>query len=249
MTKKIDIYEWPDGSKVKLCLQDSTISGKKISYLMAYLYRSSLSMEIHHIFLHLKGNGQVSIESKVVEEGKNWLEAKLAGFLMDVGLSREQHPWRPTLLEYMVKTPLFVDDDLWDCRYDIYKGIHEDYLFPGFRLNLMFHRTIDSDAPWSAHIDMAVTVGLRDGHSLRHRQHKNEVIDDLTNTLFILPSRDRERWEQNFVERGVFLHPLPDEVEIFRTLGEALPFFWPIDDLEVWMTDRILPDVESTETG
>jgi len=65
------------------------------------------------------------------------------------------------------------------------------------------------------------------------------VVDRVLDWEMILPESERAGWEAAHVERGTLLLPTREEVELFRLLGEPLPFWWPQVKLAEWLRERL----------
>jgi hypothetical protein len=64
------------------------------------------------------------------------------------------------------------------------------------------------------------------------------LIDKVLDEELILPESSKTAWEGANVERGVFVLPSPEEVEIFSILDEQLPLLLPMKQLEDWIRSR-----------
>ncbi len=81
------------------------------------------------------------------------------------------------------------------------------------------------------------------GHSHNRRRHTTadtvaELADEICAQEMLLPASEKEAWDAANVERGRFVVPSPDEVELFRMLGEDLPLLWPVPAARRWILDR-----------
>ncbi len=65
-----------------------------------------------------------------------------------------------------------------------------------------------------------------------------DALDAILHDELVMPLSKREAWEAQNVERGEFLLPEPEEVELYRMLGEPLPFFWGTPRLAEWLSER-----------
>jgi hypothetical protein len=61
------------------------------------------------------------------------------------------------------------------------------------------------------------------------------LVDKICDHFRILPESKREWWEKTQVERGTFVIPSPEEVEVFRILEEELPLLWPHETFVPWI--------------
>jgi len=69
-----------------------------------------------------------------------------------------------------------------------------------------------------------------------------EVVKTMLDVEGLVPTSRQARWEAENVERGEFVLPTGDEVELFRALGERLPFFWGYEGLRSFVLERAAGD-------
>jgi hypothetical protein len=65
-----------------------------------------------------------------------------------------------------------------------------------------------------------------------------DAVDIITETRLLLPESAKLNWERANVNRGEFIVPSPEEVEVFRILEQELPFLLPSKELEEWIAGR-----------
>lgn len=68
------------------------------------------------------------------------------------------------------------------------------------------------------------------------------VVDKVCKEFGILPDAQREEWAEENVEKGVFVRPTPEEVQLYQMLDEKLPFFLPDEELKQWMAVALSED-------
>lgn len=68
-----------------------------------------------------------------------------------------------------------------------------------------------------------------------------EAVDIITRTKLLLPESAKPDWERANVNRGEFIVPSPEEVEVFRVLDQELPFLLSSKELEEWIAGRGSP--------
>lgn len=139
--------------------------------------------------------------------------------------------------------PRWVPDDLWDDRYDsVLQYISRDFPWVspdedwlGYVPSLQVRDDVDASAKW----------GWAGSPPVSFDTKKTAVADtlrDLVDAIIIneklLPERDRERWLSENLVFGQFVVPRPDEVELYRVLGERLPLLWPTERLIDWLEER-----------
>ncbi len=178
---------------------------------------------------------------------------KIRGLCLDLGVNR-MFPHHRGLVTTSVSVPSevpyprVVDDALWERRYDIGRRLvgtplRFEELDPF--LGIVAWMRIE---PGRYQIDrdgtsyQASQVGFTARYTVE--QHTawastpEGVVDAVLEAELVLPKSALAAWEAANVERGEFLFPSVEEVELFRMLGETLPFFWGPDPLTVWLAER-----------
>ncbi len=169
--------------------------------------------------------------------------AKLRGLLLDMG-ARRLNAGDPTSFVYtryhfqpILPYARFVPEDRWSGRYEEMTELAPNT--PG-----------DTSTPLGLFLGLvdgftlAMNRGNRPRWSLRLGRFEfdaptlAEVVDKLCEHDLILPEFQREAWEAEHVERGTWVCPTAEEVELFRMLGEPLPFFWGAERCVAWLRER-----------
>lgn len=193
---------------------------------------------------------------------------RLLGFLLDLGVGRPQRGIHASLVTQLhvssqssvqspfVPYPRWVDDVRWEQRYeearrfvlqDVGEGNGQRSLAHDGELYLGFVESLDIYPPgsgastgdrWCAicHGQSECVVPTESG--LPESLYFHSVIDQLLDSELLLPTSSRRAWESEHVVRGEWCLPSPDEVEIYRTLGEDLPLLWGAERLLSWLRER-----------
>lgn len=162
------------------------------------------------------------------------VEKRVTSFLLDLGV--ERCPAIPGLVNGdridLAVFPLFVADDLWERRHEearqVASGLRGDFLGLG-RASSEWDRKEEQ-------VRFTVHIGNMQWDQLHHTVE--EAVDDIVVDAVILPESTRSAWFAEHVERGEWVHPSPEEVEVYQALGEELPFWWGPDRFEAWLRER-----------
>lgn len=218
-------YRWPDGSFVDLDVDDGR------TFLWVSLFDqeevTNIKISVRRDDLRLHAIGRHILSSS--------LQRKMTGLALDLGLEHVHSVYRPDLF-YSTWTQIViapwrqvVSDETWENRereLESAGSVKKDFLLPGLdieiqrppreyviRYGLDFHRTVQGDS-------------------------KRAALRELIRDLFIIPESEIESWEEQNVDRGSFVGLAPEEVELYRLLGQPLPLWWPPSELHSWMEER-----------
>lgn len=116
------------------------------------------------------------------------------------------------------------------------RGLVElDNVLDGIPLQeVLFQTTSDPDSPtricWK-------DAGAYDAVSGAHTEHGtwHELLNAFSNRALLIPSSEMPQWEAENVVYGSWVLPSQEEVEVYRILGEKLPFFWEDDQIDAWL--------------
>lgn len=245
------VYTWPDGIFVNLILRGSST----IFSIKRPLFTHGLSMSLFSMERVSTRRGDLMmfpykvgpIPAPVIDRA---FLPKLLGFLLDLktycptarrSLIPRDVPPRDSQGEDYAPYPRFVPDIRWEDRYEEanrfivrpatehvvrsekYLGIlrHFEVLPPEFYLDDTWHATYSSM--------VAEQMSAAYFHSL---------IDKVLDQELILPESSRTAWESANVERGTFVLPSPEEVQVYNILDEPLPLLLPVEQLEEWLRSR-----------
>lgn len=176
--------------------------------------------------------------------------------------------WNGLLLTHLsiptvLSVPSFVSNEDWNRRYELAKAfvvtghVHADD--PVYTSNskrgmfleipwFLLVRAMGDRVSWSARWGLPgaehSTKGTQWKESATNQSYHwsaESAVDEVLDRCSVLPESERDAWEAENAERGEFLLPTPEEIELFRMLGEELPFFWGEDQLEAWLSERGSP--------
>lgn len=263
----LEIYRWPDGSRIIL----------ELIVVRNYQHKPwKLDQGIITLWLKL-GDSVGYVNPKMVVDPDSPAfympeitflsigshtklpERHLLGFFLDAGVERKDpshrglflthHPKPDTLLPY----PRWVPDELWEQRYELAKDrlIGElgktsvdammaaqkrppflGYL-PRFVVQKTNRETYLAGETWHIH------AGLQPNEFSSKDTTLRKALDQILKEQLLLPESAREAWEAEHVLRGEWVLPGPDEVELFRLLGEPLPLFWGYERCRTWLLERL----------
>lgn len=250
------VYRWADGSEVLLTFRGSWSEAENQNILLFMFkmkwsdpHAHSVELEIHsrnYPALYVPAHDFIPTIELVDQK-------KLRGFVLDLGVDRLLVNFTGLIATHIgskpsvVSYPRFFPKETWDARYEHALGHvvsdfseqtwHRKSSETVFHVNyLKFRRPKANDEPafwrqttWTYQWYSNGTRIEREAASLE------ESVDDILRTENILPESAKEAWDKENVERGAFVLPTPEEVEVFRILDEPLPFFLPWREVEAWM--------------
>jgi hypothetical protein len=250
------VYSWPDGSNVELRIRapGAVVSGGvppgDASMLMVTF------MDDTRLGLQLKSgaetNGPCKSSTHFIK--KSWIGSdfsganrkgnreKLFGFFYDLRLPLGASPnlvMNKNELDWIgFQGPTFISDEVFDQRHeearrrgkwkmsspsflgaDILAGSRVKQL-PNQLWEAMWHDDLEGDKRES----QSATL--------------EEAVDWLCEDAQVFPESQRAAWEAANIERGTWIMPTPEEIEVFYILDEPLPFTWSYDALHRWLSDR-----------
>lgn len=80
------------------------------------------------------------------------------------------------------------------------------------------------------------TVSTESGHP--ESLYFHAVVDQLLDSELLLPASSKRAWEAEHVLFGEWVLPGPEEVEIYKMIGEQLPLLWGAERLRRWLQER-----------
>ncbi len=241
------LYAWPDGWRVVFSpsrWKERGLNGPLVSYLFLELLgprhaeaRFILETHDHGRFASFPSYGKSSRDRLFDPELTAPGRKKLTGFVVDVGADRPKDTsclvvpsgytgWdaRPS-----VPWPNWVPDERWEGRYEeIYEYVGQTW--KGGYLGVVGSLEIEGES--SGHFQVRWKNERRVFPSL------DLVVDWLCHRYMIRPESERAAWEAENVERGSFIVPTDEEVEVYRMLGEPLPLWWGEEAFEPWLRER-----------
>lgn len=239
----IKVYEWPDGTFLELDFNEDGDA----SYFFNFCGGGEL-------LIRKAGNRHVYLGSvnDFLTQGDI---SKLLGFAMDIGATIRPPLWNKESDGFdRLQMPRYVSDEEWEKRYDLpnvevapfqpairvssWMGIQDlrmiqyDGAFKAIWTSAWMSKTREVKAQWS--------IGRMRWEipATNAEDAKRKVVDHILETERVLPVSQKEEWESVNVQRGRFLVPTPEEVEVFRLLDLPLPFFFFDSELREWIESR-----------
>lgn len=250
---RFPVYVWPDGSEVELRIRapgavvsggvpphDSNLLMVKFPDETRLALRLKLGSESNwparewKYFIKKSWVGSDFSGADVPENRK-----KLLGFLYDLKLpmigSSQYLVMNQNELDWIdFMGPTFIPDQTFEQRYEEarkggrWKKIYAPFL-PGSKIKEL-HNGL-----WSATFPSLSEIRIREYRSTT----LEEAVDWLLKETLVFPESQRSAWEAANVERGTWLLPTAEEIEIFHLLDEPLPFTWGYEELERWLMNRV----------
>lgn len=233
------IYRWPDGSKVSVYIDRCLIF-----LFESHDWTAEIGVDANREILQWIHQPMAMMDGKWVPGPLHPDEKKLVGFLLDLDVPRFKRVG--TLFDSSLihgndrgsHYPRFVSDEVWQQRYDlVVDDLKSIKTFLPFLSTDYFYRA--SSTIWEEHPIWTFSVSLdRNGSYVRTFQSKTSLrgaVDQAIDRLSVLPHRDKEKWDALNTEKGQFVGCLSNEIDLYRTLGEPLPFWWALDDLVPWL--------------
>lgn len=241
----VEVYRWSDGSSVSIVVDDG------FPYFLASLLGvvSSLrpfELRIDKISPPTKGTPHLEVELHFSLPVA--VQRRLAAFALDLGVRQigflgliENKYNEEANMALPAPWPVFVPDGAWADRYQVLEQAKgrlldvdpvrvDNYLLPGMSVDLyranngLMYADLTDESSWDS-------IGTPASSSIR------EALEHVLKESLIQPESNRSVWEKE-LDRGVFVCPSPDEVEMYRALGEPLPLLWDVFDLRRWLGDR-----------
>lgn len=217
MISETVIYRWSDGSTATCEVKDD--EGPEAYFCFCFPGKPKVEF--------WPGGSTMFGDGTVEETDKK----KVLGFFLDVGASR------PNLRSHFfhkgnqkLRIPIYVPDELWGNRYEQIDQIAQSKEKTGefllWKVNIRLRDFV------VIVLDPGTQYIRQEGTSIK------EVIDDILAEYLILPQSCQDAWESQNAEHGSWVLPSQEEVEIYRALGEQLPFWWKAADLETWLQER-----------
>lgn len=173
---------------------------------------------------------------------------KFFGFLLDAGVSDRSYLSSDLGLRTRtlgsLRFPSYVPDDLWARRYEQARQIflsEEDKAFDFLLWEAEAYRMEEDVSDEDGRGEGTVYLKVTDEASFDLEwggETIEEAIDNFADGALVLPESQRESWESENALRGIWVLPTPEEVEVYRTLGEELPFQWEASRLAAWLRER-----------
>lgn len=239
------VYRWPDGSVVR-----AFRANDRDVRMNLYLCSDDLPESVVHFAVFDSDAGDQVLTSWS-DRHLPWLEdteRRVLGFALDLGAVRPDEERTALVSNHrsdesdveLAAYPRFVDDDRWAGRYDealrlASLGLPADFLgvVRGF-----FVEEVDPSPEFRTNRRVFATWGKQGVVGSVEAPTLSETVDKVVRGALVLPESGRAAWEQERVLRGSFVLPSPDELEVFRALGEPLPFWWGNERFYAWLQER-----------
>lgn len=151
---------------------------------------------------------------------------RILAFMLDLGVDRPSSGKVSTVVhtnrweEEKIFYPVWVDDETWHRRAEqVPRTLDQDFLETG----LTWRRVLLS-------------------FSAASEQRPDDLLS-MCDTLFekqiVQPLSLREAWLKEHAEFGTWICPGPEEVDLYRSLGQRLPLLWERADLQAWVDDQM----------
>lgn len=247
--KWYEIYQWSDGSTAEVLIRPRL---DEVRIVVKAKWNGFGDKSIWFQPRLAQTIGKVSLWASESEQDHIMdIPEKIVGLALDLGVTPPSKSGvglihligvRRTCAQY----PRWVSDDLWDRRHSIAMLVGEEGVEAGEgseEAELLFGRgsgldfeLLSSEVPGS---DYWVGKWTCDGRSSNTQLGKrNGLVDMALRDACIMPESAQSAWEEEHVDRGSFVASVSQELEVIRLLGGVLPFFWPIEELSVWLDER-----------
>lgn len=231
------IYEWTDGTYVNLFIEFP-----RFWFLPSF--RNGEKCRISSIG-RLHDGGVVYHVSPSEREVKKHL-----GWLIDMGFSNDTKNYVDTICitsnlsgkrRDLYRYPRWIDNAAWENRFKEFSssllGTSDFLCLDGVRTKVSPHDQIFT-VRWLTETPHEGSFTLQMAGPEPSQEELRKAVQILCEKELLLPISQKEEWESMNLEKGRFLIPSPEEVEIYRLLDEPLPFFWKQEDLLKWLVER-----------
>lgn len=246
----IKIYEWADGSSMSMSLSEEG-ADLLVGYIPSFLPDVEIELQTQTgvIFSY---NNQIGNRRIVVPKKQ---EKKILGWVLDMGFQLSPYRTHSGLVSEHTRVqlgsyPRWIPDEIWHLRYLSF-SLHFDEFAPPFlgvirKLVKQFQYSVETGkcdgiiVSWrteSRGSDGSVYAELDDTLESKERAVV-KIVDSICESELLLPESQREAWESAHSERGRFIQLSPEEIEVYRLLGEPLPYLLPAEELQQWLSSR-----------
>ncbi len=242
-SERVPIYRWQDGAEASVPAVEEAEGAVEVKFRFKSMYEPPLT-----IFLAQPGEEGGRRVAWTIRRSPltRDSERKVASFL--VGLGVEMSIFFPSLLvtndedASLVRYPRFVPDERFANRYAEAQALFDSGTsgtFLGVLPDVTARRPalvprIDADAG-----QQMVLITIAHSGVGASGLTTPLAVDEFAKKQLLLPESSRERWERENIERGTWLIPSAEEVELYQMLGEGLPFWWGGDRFAAWLLERL----------
>lgn len=252
MTIRVDpllVYQWDDGSRLFLepfGYWDDKLGTNTIGWDLL------LKQDGPRILARLRpASGPIRLSMpgtrEDVEESISRFGSLLRGFILDAGMEPFWYLLSSPSSGFLLPVPTFVPDEKWDQRYELARTHVLDTggrgpsprpflgVVQGLQLYVIARSTsgTDRDDLWVARAGRNTLISTMEKFE--------PTVDKVLENFHVLPERQRLSWTEENVRRGSWVVPDEGELEVFRLLGEPLPFWWDPWKLYEWYLERLSP--------
>jgi hypothetical protein len=244
------IYTWEDGSRVDLrWWSGPKEGGDRRSFLFIAPNEDQKAVADF--------NPAMSPEERMfhIHVSDEW-RSKIAGFFLDLG-GKQDFAFSPEVSAHDSPYPIWMSDEDWGRRVIflaegrliesdsedsghlvLVTSLAESQILRGeWRIYIMGPKDwrFVSGHPRNYTKQVPNKTGEYGRPIVIRAQSAQRLVDKICDMFYILPESKREWWERTQVERGTFVIPSPEEVEVFRILEEELPLLWPHETFVPWI--------------
>lgn len=258
------VYEWPNGSTVEFLQVDqinhSAPAQQRHSQTCLFLYTERSFPTVFgdgrfvSVWIKPHFNFRASVQATSLGHairdsglsGKRIMEAyplvkkRVISFLWDAGakMTSSHHLFSSSGSDIVrPHVPFFVPDEEWEDRYERARRHHlgtadhtPDFLGPVGEMQIWM-----SPDQQSFKVRWIATYSSGGFGSFYIFSSLEGAVDFIVDRFQIWPESRRREW-QDSLDRGTFVRPSPEEVEMYRMLDEPLPFFLP--DAPEWLRSQ-----------
>lgn len=238
------IYEWSSGGHVYLLVEERSVR----------LHVQTSQESCFFLIRHGRVDAEL-LQSSVhqLREVETSNGAKVVAFLLDIGSPADiDGSMVNSLIGGGFRYPEWVSSEAWAHRYDLARdktvsagggisGFNSRFFsaamsrIPGISRRLRFCLNWADNGLWSVNwVNSFYDRVLGREDPLPYE----EAVDLALSKSLVFPREKKEAYDKEHLEYGSFVLPSSEEVEIYRAIGERLPFFWEPEDLCRWLEEK-----------
>ncbi len=242
--RDIVVYAWPDGACVT-CSVESRDGNPPQALFRVHGHESDDGLGPDNLW--------VDDDERTVETERGYAFPyqgsalkKILGFLLDLGVSGKRDgisllstPEGGNIAPY----PVFVEDDRWNDRYEeaathlTLSAAPHDFL-GALEAASVYLGEVDSNSRSIGPDGITLLWGPDYATERAYAQTLKEVVDEAIKQAFVLPLSKKDEWDAANIERGTWITPSAEEVELYQMLGEPLPFWWDPERFWEWLEEQ-----------
>lgn len=250
MSEQIPIYEWPDGSFLSVLLREEgrdLLTGYVASFLPDVEIELQPETGVVYTYNNQIGNPPISASENQ--------QKKILGWILDMGFQiyplrmySEISPGSGQKVQ-IGRYPRWIPDETWNLRYlsfslnfwesatpflGVIRGMVKEFQYSASFENdgiIVSWRTNSVGSSGSVYAELDETPESKERAVVK-------IVDQICSSELLLPESQREAWESAHSERGRFTQLSPEQIELYRLLGEPLPYLLPTEELREWLSAR-----------